>query len=484
MKQNKSGKQYMNDLILDNEIKKIIDRKLSSLNNQFITIGTGIASSHLGDERNLREYILASEVNSYIQFKGYNTFFYLADDSLDPLNFRQLRVAVKKDARLINKYVSYCGIPISLIPDPYECHLSYSKHFQEEILKRFITVGVNPTLVDIASYYNNGQYDFAKEIIFSRFNELQQYLKKNFPYYNMRKIFYALCKNCTKIDQTNIKVRKNKIHTSCESCNTSFSESFSAIKGKFSWKIDCAIKWNIFQTNFEPFNKAYLDPIVGSYIIAKEVSLKFFNGIYPQILEYGQILMKKELSYQILPSIPMELLRYIFLKDRKKDRHITKQKLIQMASDFKILDGKSYLQFVKSDIPSLILSYNLLNDGYNQSDLLLRGLHFSEYILNRYPLPKVPDQYEVKNFKKQDLNKITDFFEWAMVERMHNNHNLEIFKKNMNIYLRNKKIRSSYLFPIIRALLHESPGVPISRNLYTLPPSFIANYIRILKTNE
>lgn len=474
----------MNDLILDSEIKGIIDKKLSSLNKQSITIGTGITSSHMGDERNLREYLLANEVNSYIQLKGYNTFFYLADDSLDPLNFRQLRIAVKKDERLINKYISYCGTPISLIPDPYECHSSYSQHFKKEILKRFMAVGLNPTLVNIANYYDNGQYDFAKEIIFSRFNEVQQYLNKKFPNYTMKKIFYALCKNCAKIDQTTIRVAENKIHTTCKNCNASFSESYNAIKGKFSWKIDCAIKWNIFQTDFEPFNKAYLDPITGSYFIAKEVSLKFFNGNYPEILKYGQVLIKKDLSYQILPSIPIKLLRYLFLKDRRKDLYITKQKLIQIAKDLKIRDGKSYLDFVKSNVPESILSCYLPNENYKQNDLLLRGLHFSECILNLYPFPRVFNEYEIKNFKKQDLNKIADLFEWVIAERVHNNHNLENFKKDVNIYLKNKKIKSSHLFPKIRALLHEPSGAPISRNLYALPISFIANCIKVIKTNE
>ena len=141
---------------IDDELKTILEKRISSLSKKYITVGTGITSSHLGDERNLREFIIADETVKYLRSQGYNTLFLLNDDSYDPLNFRQLRVAVNKDEMLIEKYKKYCGMPLTLIPDPYECHASYSAHFQNEILNRLSSLDVNVCIVDSSASYESG----------------------------------------------------------------------------------------------------------------------------------------------------------------------------------------------------------------------------------------------------------------------------------------------------------------------------------------
>lgn len=231
----------MNNINLDKQLIRIINQRLLRIKNRLIIVGCGITSSHLGDERNLREYILASEIFKYIQMKGYNAIFYLADDSFDPLNYRQLRVAVKKDQKMIDKFSIYCGKPLHLIPDPYGCHNSYSSHYQKEFLKRFYSLDIYPTLFDAYKAYNRGIYDLAKNTIFSKFDEIKNYLKDKFPRYKMKKVFWVLCDNCQKIDGTDIvKINKGKITYRCQHCNVSETQSVSKIKGKFSWKIDCA----------------------------------------------------------------------------------------------------------------------------------------------------------------------------------------------------------------------------------------------------
>ena len=66
-----------------------------------VTIATGATCAYLGDERNLREFLIADETARHLRAAGHAVFSLLIDDSLDPLNFRQLRVAVDKDPALI-----------------------------------------------------------------------------------------------------------------------------------------------------------------------------------------------------------------------------------------------------------------------------------------------------------------------------------------------------------------------------------------------
>lgn len=471
-----------NDL-LDKELQSKILKRLESIRARSVVIATGITSSHISDERNLREYILASEVNNYIRHLGYNTFFYLTDDSFDPLNFRQLRIGVKKDPVLIEKFSSYCGTPISLVPDPYNCHGSYSKHIQSEILARFHALNIFPSFIDIADAYKTGFYDQAKEIIFSKFETVKEKLKKDFPQYTMKKIFWPLCALCKKIDQTEIKEIKNTyVYYKCLRCRSEFKEKDREIVGKFSWKIDCAIKWNLFKTDFEPFNKAYLDPVMGSYVLARYISKEFFEGNVPEVLEYGQVFMEKELSYKIALSLPSDFIRKLFLTDIKRDKKLSKAKLIQEADLYKIDEKLSYINFIKSELPNKILSFELSNFDNNLFDNLIKGLSFSEFVLGTYPLPRMPRETDLEKIDKRYLDQMISIFNWTMYIRSTNSSSYSIFRDKFEIFLIKNQIKRSVLFPKIRMLLSESKGAPLSKNLYSLSGGFIMNLLSLLHT--
>lgn len=64
----------------DKEIEKIISNRISTLSRKLIVVGTGITSSHLGDERNLHEFIAANSDVNRLRDRGINVKFYLFDD--------------------------------------------------------------------------------------------------------------------------------------------------------------------------------------------------------------------------------------------------------------------------------------------------------------------------------------------------------------------------------------------------------------------
>jgi lysyl-tRNA synthetase class I len=80
----------------------------------------------LGDERLLREFFVGDMKAKELSDSGSNAILYLINDSYDALNERQLRIALNKDERLIEKFKPYCGRPIAEIPDPYGCCASYA----------------------------------------------------------------------------------------------------------------------------------------------------------------------------------------------------------------------------------------------------------------------------------------------------------------------------------------------------------------------
>jgi hypothetical protein len=469
---------------VDRELESLIEQRVSSLEKKLLVVGTGITSSHLGDERNIREFLIANDLVKKLRDKNYDATFYLFDDSYDPLNFRQLRVAVNKDEKLIKKFEKYCGMPISLIPDPYECHPHYSAHFQEEILIRFHDMDIYPNIIDIYGAYESGLYDFAKEIVFTKHIQVKEFLKKHFPKYTMKKLFYPVCSQCLKIDSTDIKrITNGRLTVECSSCGHRFTDHWKNIKGKFSWKIDVAIKWNLFKVDFEPYSKAYLDPDVGSYFIAKKLSEEFFGGYTPESINYGQIIMDKSLSFKILPSFPQKILNAFFVQNRKKDMELTLEKMIQLAHEYKINDDLSYYDYVNSKLPFELFEVAQGKKLTNSHEKIYKnGVAFAKNFIERDLFPQLPNKELFNNISYVTLLKVKKIFEWVIFYKLEDyKQTPDDFLKEFILFLRENNYSKGELFPIIRMLLSQEHSLPMHRIFYYSSLPYLSGCLLIIE---
>lgn len=468
---------------IDKELDDLLAKRVGNPQKKLIIVGSGITSSHLGDERNIREFVMANFVTNKLRNENINTAFYLFDDSYDPLDFRQLRVAVNKDEKLIEQFKGFCGTPIKLIPDPFECHPNYSLHFQREILTRFHSLDIYPNIIDAFSSYESGLYVKTKEKLLQNYKELGLFLKKEFPNYTMKKIFWPLCPQCLKIDQTDIvRISKDRVTVKCNSCSHRFTESLRDIKGKFSWKIDTAIRWNVFKIDFEPYSKAYLDPDVGSYFIAKKISEEFLDGYYPEVISYGQIIMDKSMSYKILPSIPKTALHAFLTNNRKKDIELTDKKILQFAHEYKIKPNLSFFDYITTQ-----LQYDLFEQiqGHNNHEsnhvYMKHGIAFAKHFLNREMYPKFPEKKALNQVTAYTLFKIRKLFQWLISYKMDNTSSSpEELSKRLNVYLIDNKIQKGKVFPIIRKLLSQEHSVPMSKIFYFAPNTYLYGCLLII----
>src|SRR3989344_3068709 len=472
------------DKFIDAELKEILEEREKKLPSKIITVSAGTTSSGLGDERNLREFLLADTIVEYFREKGKNVFFYLFDDSFDPLTHSKLKVGVKKDKELIKKFEKYYGTPIKLIPDPYKCHRSYSTHFQEQIIERFHNLGIFPTVIDAWSLYQNGQYDFAKEIIFKNYSNIPKILKEHFPKYTMRQIFWVLCPKCKKIDNTKIlKVEKGQVLGQCDKCHKKIKASFKTIKGKFSWKIDSAIRWNLFKPDFEPYLDAYLDPVMGSYLITKVFSEEFFGGFSPEPIRIGKVHLDKEMSFSILPTCPRPVMDNLLLANRIRDIVISEKRVINAAKNTFIDGDLSYFDYVRIRLPYDINDFTTarLNDK-NTISLINFGSEFSKKFLNKNLQPQIPSIEKLKEIE-QKLKKlhIIPLINWIIEYKVdHSNSGHEKFLKALNMYLNNHKISRAELFPFIHRILSVEKSIPLSKLFFFSPIGFLHDFLTIL----
>ena len=474
----------MIDKFVNKELITTLEKREKKIPSKIITVSIGTTSSGLGDERNLREFLVADNIVKHFREKGKNVFFYLFDDSFDPLNHPKLKVGVKKDKELIKKFEKYYGTPVKLIPDPYRCHDNYSLHFQEEIIARLHNLRIFPTVIDVWSLYQHGHYDVAKEIVFSNYYKIHKVLNRHFPNYTMKQIFWALCPKCNKIDSTKVlQVEKGQVLARCDHCRKRIKASWKDIRGKFSWKIDSAIKWNLFRSDFEPYIDAYLDPVAGSYRIAKVLSEEFFGGHFPEAIKIGRTNINSALSFSLLPTCPRPVMDTLLLANRTTDIVISEKRVISAAKKTLIDGDLSYYDYVRIRLPYDTVDFTTGKLNSEEIISLINfGREFSKKFLGRNLQPQLPSAYELKDIeqklKKQHIIPLIDWIIEYKVE--HSNSGHDNFLKALNEYLLKHKISRATLFPVIRQMVSIEESIPLSRLFFFSPIGFLHDFLAIL----
>jgi len=438
-----------------------------------VTVATGITSSHLGDERNLREYLAASEAVRLLREIGCNVFFLLIDDSLDPLNDRQLRVAVRKDPEMIERWRPWCGAPISHIPDPFGCHPTYSRHFQEAILQRFHGLEVYPQVIDSALSYQRGLYDPYIRTVFERYEEIIRFLETEFEGYHLQRLFWILCPACGFLDGVDLlQIRDGLAAFRCGRCGHEDERPFGDLKGKLSWKLDCAARWNIFQIDIEPFSKAYLDPKVGTYYVAKALSERFFGGKSAWPLRYGHVTLAPEMSYRLLTTLPGGLIRQLFLNNLESDITINRDRVLQTARNYPINDRLSFYHYVTQLLPLRTAEcWATLTE--EDASLVPKGLHFAAVMLDRHYAGYWPKREVLESFPSSALLEVSGLIQEALQARERLEDDSEAFRQEMHDSIARLGERKREITAAIRQILNHEAGLPLARLLYIVPPSLL-----------
>lgn len=361
-----------------------------------ITIATGATCAFLGDERSLREHLVSDETARHLRRAGHTVVHFLIDDNLDPLNARQLRVAVNKDPELIERYTSFCGRPIAYLPDPWGCCESYAAHFEEQLLNRLHYVGCHPTPIRVSKLYERGLYAPAVRIALQNQSRIRAFLGEKFPNYLPEKLFWPICPGCGFIDSTQVdQVEGEDVTVSCQRCEQSSVQPLGSIAGKLNWKLDCAARWPFFHIDAEAFSQPYLEPHVGSFHIAQALSLEFFGGhaVFP--IHYGLVKMENKMGGQLLDGLPPALLRGLFVDSPVTDINLSRDAIVVAASRHEVLPQFSYLDFIKQVLPIWLLTPHALT--WEQRELVKHGISFGKEFLQIAVHPHLPHREHIEN---------------------------------------------------------------------------------------
>jgi len=462
------------------------------MDNQFLKtpyiVATGFTTALLGDERSLREFIIGDATRSDLERKGENVVLYLINDSYDPVNYRQLRVGVNKDEKLLKLFEKYCGRPISEIPDPFDCHENYSQHFTQALLRRLHALDIYPVVLDSYKTYKSGHYSKYISITFHNYDKMIELLSQRFKNFTMKNLFRVQCPKCSCIDSTHImKVDSRNVKFMCERCQESnLVQSVDEIKGKLSWKLDCAARWNIYGIDLETFSKAHVAEL-GSFEISRFFSEQFYGGKVPDIIQYGDVKLSRDLSYKLLDILPPAILKNLFASHRTRDLILTKKYVEHFCSEYSVRPKVSYVDYVRGELPKQAIheknieekslhqyiSTNNIPQGFiDEKSLITYGNCFSRFYYGKEYKVCWPKTHVITSADRTTAKTAQKIIQYALTIRQnHQNGDYEI-KDGIRKYLKTENI-SSKVYHYLRKIFVQPNGPNITTLLAIMPKSYL-----------
>lgn len=346
-----------------------------------MSVASGTTCAFLGDGRDIREPLVAANAVESLRKAGHIVHFFLFDDNLEPLRLAQLRIAVKKDPALIEKYAVHCGKPLALVPCPFSENESYSQYFQRKYIKRLNALGCQPNLISSSILYTNGAFLPYIEQILGNSTDIAQFLRVQFPDYSMERLFNPICRKCGRIDSTTLEdYSRNSATVFCASCGSRDTMEKFELRGKLSWKVDLALRWWVFNIDVEPFSKKYLEPNSGSFAISLSLARRFFGHVDVSAILVGMVMQENTSYSPFLDSLPSQTVVKMFTDRWGADLRLTNERLVLEAGRSTVYEGESFLNVVKRHVP--LWALNPLKQSPEVYDLLRKGQRFAVNYLN------------------------------------------------------------------------------------------------------
>jgi hypothetical protein len=440
-------------------------------------VATGFTTALLGDERTLREFVVGDFVVREMQARAENGVLYLFNDSLDPLNARQLRVGVNKDPKLIRQFEAFCGRPICEVPDPFGCHESYSDHFKDGLVERLGRLGIHPVVVDVHRVYERGHYGPFVSTTFEHYDEIKTRIAAECENYTLRNLYRVLCPQCRRIDETEIvETSGESVSYRCQSCGLENRQPVSRLRGKLSWKLDCAARWNLYRVDTEVFSKAHLAD-KGTLNVSTLVSRQFFGNHTPSIVGYGDLRMNPRLSGRLLDILPPVLVKRLLTERLHSDLDLTADFIEHFANSFEIRPGMSYGTYVRRELPRAALEEPSTNGhsppGLSDAVLVAHGNRFSEFFYRRRYELRWPDARTLEAADLTTVQTAREVIEHALALRREADGNHPDIKTQLKSHLAGTP-RAPAVYPFLRKVFQQNHGASVTTLLSILPTEYLS----------
>ena len=279
-----------------------------------ITCASGASPSgpvHLG---NLREFLTPHFVAEELRRRGLKVRHLHSWDDYD--RFRKVPAGVDPS------WAEHIGRPLTAVPDPWECHDSWSDHFKAPLRAALAEMGVEMEEISQTERYRAGAY--REQVLHAVRNRdrieavLAKYRTKKPADGGQASALSeqeaeALADSVTEEDETTGtgQLARFPFKPYCRECGrdtttiTSYDDestdlayicdacSFSGVtnlatqdEGKLVWKVDWPMRWAFEGVDFEPGGLDHSTP-GSSYTVGKELVAEVFDGVAPSYVAYA-----------------------------------------------------------------------------------------------------------------------------------------------------------------------------------------------------
>lgn len=264
---------------IDKVARELISRE-KELNRDLSMVRTeaGLGASGIPHVGSLADVVRSYAVTLALRDMGYNSETIAFSDDMDGL--RSIPVG------LPSWLSDYLLKPVSMIPDPEECHKSFGEHMTSLLIDAMDAVGIDYIHMSGYDLYKRGSMkNIIREILLNHqrvgeiiYDELgQDKFLKQLPY-------FAICRECGRIYTTisyEFDAKNNRVYYKCigaeikgrwyEGCGYDGWADISKADGKLAWKGEFAARWKYLDIRFEAYGKDIADSVRVNDRIAREI---------------------------------------------------------------------------------------------------------------------------------------------------------------------------------------------------------------------
>ena len=167
----------------------------------------------------------------------------------------------------------YLGAPLSSIPDPYKEKESFSGYMNGKLKSFLDSFGFEYELKSSTDCYKAGVFDQGLKKIMDNYEKIHQVFTKGIAE-DKRKSwspFFPICESCGKIYTTRVTGYNQENYTvdyTCDqdsdlykSCGSKATSLITGGKVKVGWKVDWALRWHVFNINYEMYGKDLMESV-------------------------------------------------------------------------------------------------------------------------------------------------------------------------------------------------------------------------------
>jgi len=240
---------------------------------------SGMGASGIPTIGSLGDVIRAYGIKLALEVQGRKAEFIAFSDDLDGLR--------KVPAGMPDSLKKYLGYPVSAIPDPYNCHDSYSKHMNSLLIEAMDKCGVKYVFHSGAEDYRRGLFVEQTRKILAASDRVGKIVKEEIGQEKYTEVlpYFPICGSCGRIYTTKVlefDAKTDKALYSCEGgteikgqtlegCGYKGEANIKDGRGKIPWKAEFAARWDALKINFEAYGKDLLESVRVNDRVCEEI---------------------------------------------------------------------------------------------------------------------------------------------------------------------------------------------------------------------